>query len=91
MFSTTQASSYVILGPRSDPRRVDPTRFTQVITEAGFRVASSNPTRGALTTPAPPNDAQRPLTELSADLEPLHVDFNRDASSTRLLLILSPS
>ena len=34
---------------------------------------------------------QTPLTELTTDVEPLRTDFNRNASSTRLLLILSPS
>jgi hypothetical protein len=46
---------------------------------------------GKLTASAPPTCAQPLLTELSPELEPLRSDFNPNASSIRLLLILSPS
>ena len=73
-----------------DPKKVNPARFTQVITDAGFKVATAGPTQGTLFAPAQ-NGTQRHLTNLSADLEPLRGDFNRDVASTRLLLLLSPS
>jgi hypothetical protein len=69
--------------------RVIPARFSRVITAAGC--LSSTPSRRALTAPAPPSIVQPPLTDLSAEVEPLRSDFNRNASSVRLLLILSPS
>ena len=69
--------------------RAVPARFRGVITAAGY--LSSTFPRRALTTPAAPSIVQPPLTELSAEAEPLRSDFNRNASSIRLLLILSPS
>jgi hypothetical protein len=69
--------------------RVVPARLSRVTTAAGC--LSSTPPRRALTTPAPPSGVQPPLTDLSAEVEPLRSDFNRNASSVRLLLILSPS
>jgi hypothetical protein len=69
--------------------RVVPARLSELITATGC--ASSNALRHARATPAPPSIVQPPLTELSAEVEPLREDFNRSASSIRLLLILSPS
>jgi len=71
-------------------RKGDPAWFSKVIIAAGAGVSAA-PARSALTAPAPPICVQPLLTDLSAELEPLRSDFNRNASSTRLLLILSPS
>jgi len=69
---------------------IDSTFSAEVVTLASIQ-PSSSPIRGALSAWVAPAVVQPPLIELSPDIEPLRTDFNRSASSTRLLLILSPS
>jgi copper chaperone CopZ len=73
-----------------EPEKVDLAWFNEAIIAAPL-VGSATPFRSVVTASGPPVCVQPLLTELSAEIEPLRSDFNCNASSTRLLLILSPS
>jgi copper chaperone CopZ len=73
-----------------EPGKVDLAWLNEAIIAAPL-VGSATPFRSVVTASGPPVCVQPLLTELSTEVEPLRSDFNRNASSTRLLLILSPS
>jgi hypothetical protein len=72
------------------PREINPALLAEFVSAASAQV-SSDPAHGASSGRVAATVGQPPLTELGTDLEPLRSDFNRNVSSTRLLLILSQS